>query len=368
MTANLLNRLSLGFASAGVAIAAALTMAHASNTPLPCGGSHGCEQVAHDPSSQFLGIPISLFGLMAYCILVGLALLRICNLPYYRQNVMAALGLSGVGALGSIGLTYYSITHIHATCAWCLASASMMILSTVVHAILAMGKNLEETGHPLTSIPWTFLPAGIVCWLAVFGEQEKSKAPDLSSVKLGIASLTEVKKTGHLLGDPSNPIFIAEFGDLMCPACRAMHQKVLAFQSKHPNKVSVIFNHFPLPKEQGHELSIPAAEMSERLDSVHFWEFITKVYASETKPTRKELDAMFQAQLPQAVKDEKAAKSALESERSLGTKYGIEQTPTYILFVNGKPDAVATSTNLAKVISQPEFAAIIQGPKANPGR
>lgn len=90
MKANLLNRFSLAFSSAGVAIAAALTVAHLSKTPLPCGGSHGCDQVASDPSSQFLGVPISLFGLLAYMLMAGLALLRICGMPYNRQNILTS--------------------------------------------------------------------------------------------------------------------------------------------------------------------------------------------------------------------------------------------------------------------------------------
>jgi len=368
MKANLLNRFSLAFSSAGVAIAAALTVAHLSKTPLPCGGSHGCDQVASDPSSQFLGVPISLFGLLAYMLMAGLALLRICGMPYNRQNILTSLVVSGLGAAGSIGLTWYSVTHIHATCAWCLASLSMMVLLTITHSVLAIGKNLEETGHPLTSLPWTFVPAGIVCFIAVFGEASKSKEPDLSSVKLGLASLSELTQIGHVLGSIKSPIVIAEFGDLMCPACRAMHQKVLSFQSKHLDKVSLVFSHFPLPKEQGHELSIPAAEMSEQLSPTAFWKFIEKVYASEKKPDKNQLNSIFQTFKSDSIKDAKSAKTALKSERDLGTRYGIEQTPTYILFVNGKPDAVATSTNLAKVISKPEFAAIMQSKQPNPNR
>jgi len=406
MNIPLLNRVALGFASAGSAIAFALTVSHASKVPLPCGGGSGCEIVAQDPSSSLFGIPVSAFGLAAYVVLMVLAGLRVWigehsetkqtpppltdplaspaplreagetsdddqSRQRARLNLLAGALISTLGALASAWLTYYSISHIHATCAWCIGSALMMLGSVVTYGLMLAYRGSDQhsntpalqhsrRAHPVTAIPWLVVPLLLISGIAIWGGKAKTAAPDLSSVRLDLVTYDEVLKSSHGLGSPTAPITIAEFGDLMCPACRDMHQRVLRFQGKYPTKVTLLFHNFPLGSEAGHELSIPAAEMSDRLSATDFWAFINQIYASETKPTRKDLDAIF-ATFRKPVNTETEAKQALKREVDLGQKYGVHQTPTYILFVNQKPSAVATSTNLAQVLSQQQFKEVMTG-------
>ncbi|MDR3688775.1 MAG: vitamin K epoxide reductase family protein [Fimbriimonas sp.] len=365
MGAALANRLTLSFASAGLAIASALTLSHASNVPLPCGGGSGCEKVAHDPSSAFMGIPVSVFGLVGYALLILLATTRLLNRPVLKtkqDNVLAAAGISLVGVLVSGGLTWYAVTHIHATCAWCLGSACMMVGSLLANLYLL--RHVEQIGDRIRTGPlflWFAVPAMVIGTVAIKGERGQTPVVDLSSVNLNIVDYGDVERTSHSFGSSAAPIVIAEFGDLMCPACRDMHSRVLKFLSKYPTKVSLLFHHFPLAAEEGHELSIPAAEMSERLDQTDFWSFVNQVYESPTKPTKEDLNQIESSLKGKRTMSTEEAKKAVRDAIALGNRYGIRQTPTYILFIDHKPVGVATSTNLAKVLSQSQFAAIIRG-------
>ncbi len=364
MTSPLLNRLTLCVGSAGFAIAAALTFAHTSNVPLPCGGGSGCEQVAHDPSSQFLGVPISGFGMLAYAFVVALAFLRSSGIGHskYRFNLLLGTFVSGAGLLTSIGLLAYSMLHIHATCAWCIASGTMMLASTLLHTLLLRAPVEESPSiKAVSTMGWCTPPVLVVAAIAIVGPHTRHDI-GLGSVRLDLASYDDIAQNAHLLGSESAPITIAEFGDLMCPACREMHQRVLRFREKFPSKVSILFNHFPLTKEAGHELSKPAAIMSERLDKLHFWTFIGQVYESETKPSEADLKAIFKSNSVGNLRTEEQARASVKAEMDLGEQYGVKQTPTYILFINHKAIAVATSTNLAQELSRPEFKAVIQGP------
>jgi len=370
MKAPLLDRLALSFASTGLAISSALTLSHTSKVPLPCGGGSGCETVAHDPSSVLFGVPVSVFGLFAYLLLTVLAAIRIwsvkgrsdLSLVSTQRSVYLGAAISSLGAIVSIGLTYYAIAHIHATCAWCLGSLGMMLGSTATYiALLKVSSEPASNRRPITAIPWAILPIVLVSGIAIWGGRTKSAAPDLSSVRLDLVSFDDVLHTSHLLGSPTAPITIAEFGDLMCPACRDMHGRVMKFIGKYPTKVALLFHHFPLASEAGHELSVPAAIMSERLSDTNFWSFVNQVYESDSKPTQADLNEIVASLKNKPTKTESEAKKAVTDEIALGAKYGVRQTPTYLLFIHHKPEGVATSTNLAQVLSQKKFADIIHG-------
>src|SRR5205823_2017679 len=105
------------------------------------------------------------------------------------------------------------------------------------------------------------------------GDRSKREITKRYRIDLSKVLYSEIASTSHFKGDPKARITIAEFGDLMCPACRQMHGRVLTFLGKFPTKVNLMFHHFPMEDEKGHELSRYAADMSERLSSFDFWGF-----------------------------------------------------------------------------------------------
>jgi uncharacterized membrane protein len=108
-------------ATLGVGVATYIAIADSGGgTPACIGGSHGCETVAESSYSHLLGINIAIFGIVAYLLLLGAAMLR-GDGPRMGGFLVS---LAGFGF--SVYLTYLELFVIEAVCQWCVASAVLM--------------------------------------------------------------------------------------------------------------------------------------------------------------------------------------------------------------------------------------------------
>jgi uncharacterized membrane protein len=111
----------------GIGVAAYLTYVHyAGLQPFCAGGAHGCERVQSSSYASLGGIPVALLGLGGY-LAIAAALLA----PGERARLAAAaLAVSGFGF--SAYLTYLELFVIDAICQWCVASAVLLTLLSVI--------------------------------------------------------------------------------------------------------------------------------------------------------------------------------------------------------------------------------------------
>jgi uncharacterized membrane protein len=89
----------------------------------------GCEKVQTSRFADFLGLPVSVWGVGAYVTLLVLAMLGIQ--PRWQRERWLALALfafSAVGVAFSGYLTYLEAFVIHAWCQWCVISAILVTL------------------------------------------------------------------------------------------------------------------------------------------------------------------------------------------------------------------------------------------------
>jgi uncharacterized membrane protein len=92
-------------------------------------GTGGCETVQLSPQSRFLGIEVSLIGVLGYAVLFVLALLALQPRhagPSWPTRLLAVL--SGVALLFSAYLTALELFVIHAICRYCVASAVIIVV------------------------------------------------------------------------------------------------------------------------------------------------------------------------------------------------------------------------------------------------
>jgi uncharacterized membrane protein len=90
---------------------------------LQCGAAGGCEVVQGSGYSMLFGLPVAMWGMGAYLILLVVALLGLQ--PRWADERWVAAGLFGFSAFGvafSAYLTYLSGAVIGAFCQWCLVS------------------------------------------------------------------------------------------------------------------------------------------------------------------------------------------------------------------------------------------------------
>ena len=113
----------------GIAVATYLTYTHYAGLNVVCPVSGGCETVQKSVYSKLDGVPVAVLGLAGYiAILVTLAIRN-------ELGRAAAFGMALVGCLFSLYLTYREIFTIKAICPWCVSSAVMMTLLTILTAI-----------------------------------------------------------------------------------------------------------------------------------------------------------------------------------------------------------------------------------------
>lgn len=119
------------FTFAGLADTAYLAAKHFAGTDVNCAILKGCDRVLASPYAVVGGnIPLALIGMAYYFLLLILALLYLQN-----KNKNAAFlffGLSALGFLFSIWLTYLQFFVINALCLYCLSSA---VFTTILFAL-----------------------------------------------------------------------------------------------------------------------------------------------------------------------------------------------------------------------------------------
>ena len=116
-------------ALAGVFLAAYLYLYKLGRIGTLACGTGSCEAVQLSRWSRFLGLEVSLIGLLGYVALLILAL--VATRPALEQARWPArwlAALSGLGVLFSAYLTAIELFVLHAICRWCVGSAVIITL------------------------------------------------------------------------------------------------------------------------------------------------------------------------------------------------------------------------------------------------
>ena len=95
-----------------------------------------CETVQTSKWATFLGFPVGAWGVAYYLAVFLIATAGLSAALAERRGVSQLLvGMTGVGVLFSLWLTYLELFVIHAICQWCVLSA---ILATTLFVITVL--------------------------------------------------------------------------------------------------------------------------------------------------------------------------------------------------------------------------------------
>jgi uncharacterized membrane protein len=117
-----------------------------SNKALCVPGLGDCWSVNNSIYSEWNGIPISVFGMLAYISII--LLLTLLNRVSFLKNFnhIFVLGISLIGFIFSIYLTYLQIAVIKAICPFCIISAITMTTVFVLSIFYFFeNQNLNDT-------------------------------------------------------------------------------------------------------------------------------------------------------------------------------------------------------------------------------
>ena len=142
MSPKLIQRSILFFSLIGLLDAAYLAWLKLADSEASC-GIGGCDVVNSSVYSEVAGIPVALLGLGGYVCIIGLILLENRS-EFWKKNVPTFLfGITLIGLLYSIYLTYLELFVIHAVCPFCVVSAIVMLILF----ILVLINNRQKQGE-----------------------------------------------------------------------------------------------------------------------------------------------------------------------------------------------------------------------------
>lgn len=102
-------------------------------TALFCAPGGGCDVVNTSPYSELAGIPIAIFGLGMYLLIMAAVLVE----DRWAYSRLAVFGLALTGTLYSAYLTYLELAVIHAICPYCVISA-LLVVALLVLALIRL--------------------------------------------------------------------------------------------------------------------------------------------------------------------------------------------------------------------------------------
>jgi protein-disulfide isomerase len=180
-------------------------------------------------------------------------------------------------------------------------------------------------------------------------------APDLKP--RAVDNWAQLVSAGQWLGRSDAPVRIVEFSDFQCPFCARTHPVLEAVRRRHPDRVAVLYRHFPLDAIHPH--ARPAAAASECAgEQGRFGEFAALLFAQQdslgAKPWARfaaEAGVGDAAAFDRCVRDAHTL-AAVDRDAKVGAATRIEVTPT--LVINGvlRPGAV-TEAELDSLLARP---------------
>lgn len=177
-----------------------------------------------------------------------------------------------------------------------------------------------------------------------------SKSTPATQSGEALVDQTQLLQGASKIKGPENAeITIVEFSDFQCPACQSAQVLVDQVVKTYPDKVRVVYRHFPLDSiHPNARLASQASEVA--LTQGKFWEFHDKLFAAQnewekigSKDDLKAKFAEYAAELEidkqmflEKIESQEAAQ-AVQTDTELGNSLSIQATPTF--FVNGKMTA-----------------------------
>jgi uncharacterized membrane protein len=100
-----------------------------------CGPIGNCESVNSSLYSEIFGIPIALLGAGAYAVMMVLLLVEHLGQVWAEFGPMIVFGMSLIGFLYSIYLTYIEVAILKAICPYCVISAIILFVLLILSGI-----------------------------------------------------------------------------------------------------------------------------------------------------------------------------------------------------------------------------------------
>ena len=162
-----------------------------------------------------------------------------------------------------------------------------------------------------------------------------------------------ITKDTHTKGSENAKVFLVEFSDFQCPACKAFKAEVDLITEKHKDNIYFAYRHFPLDQ---HPFGYKAALAAETAGGQgKFWEMYNLLFQDQenlsdqlitdyAKKLGLDLD-----RFEKEIKEEKYRNLILQ-DKEFAMKANVNSTPTF--FLNGKKLSLFSYEELGKKVEE----------------
>ena len=368
------NRITIALSWLGVFIAGTLTIAHFGRIVPPCSSNaEGCAIVQMSKQSMFMDkVPVALLGLLAYVLLLAMAIIRVKSPDQWKTMATRGLVISGLGTGYSAYLTWVAFNEIHAHCIWCLASLATMTALFISHGLLVQA---GEPGEVKPSSEWlTVGIAGVVALGAMGGTiTQMKKISEIGAANLVFKNSTEAEIIGRpdqVQGNADAKVTLVEFADYNCPACRGAAEVVLKMYDGYKGKMRWAYRHFPLQGVPGHETSMLAAKIGvAAAEDGKFWKY-SEIVLDKTNTEKIKSEIGLYAIAQQAGVDMTNLQKRLDGDKLQQkladdldvaiNKLHANTTPTFVLIAEGVAPRGVGADQLEDTLKSEPYASLLK--------
>jgi protein-disulfide isomerase len=200
---------------------------------------------------------------------------------------------------------------------------------------------MKPSGSILSNVATGVLVVCAVAITALVARREFFMAPPASGAVTELRQLdrwSHLAETGARMGPADAPVVIVEFSDFQCRFCAVVQTALAAIRTRYPERVAVVYRHFPLDAIHPHaRAAANAAECAGeqgRFEAYHDALFAAQDSIGRTPWERfAEITAVADLDAFRRCIEENRYGVRVEQDAQLAAQLGLEATPT--LIVNG---------------------------------
>lgn len=341
-------RLMLWATFLGLFAASYLLIVYTTGGPIICGVAQGCETVRASVWAYPWGIPLPLFGVLFYLVILKLQILSLFFPAFYPRLVRGGLLiLVSLGIVDALFLTGIQAFSIHAYCTWCLTSA--VAQGTLFVATLIQRNERAESSVEAIEMKYFFysvLIAFVIGFGAMIGlvaaERADKNSPAIS-LPTGVATSTVldaqlIHSDTPIEGPFNAQATIVEFLDYQCPGCGAYFPLLKKIREEYKGKMKYVIRQFPLteihPYAKGAAIAATCASKQGKLFEYSDVLFSNQQYLRRTNLEQYAEEMKLDMDAFKKCLDDPETATFVIQERKEGEALGVRYTPT--IFMNGK--------------------------------
>ncbi|HBH18077.1 MAG TPA: hypothetical protein DDX14_03910, partial [Cyanobacteria bacterium UBA9579] len=215
-----------------------------------------CDAVAKTKFSTFLGVPLSVYGLFFYILVLKISLLPFINLPFLKEfsNPKSYIfSTASMALIVSAILAVISSTVIHKICILCyltyLINLFILLLSKSGVSFMTHYTNTLKDGINVLSKPFWLIAVIAFSIIAASGlyyfNVSKIFIPKDPVYISNKPATGNTQNSGNILGAKNPKLIIQEYTDFECPYCSISNLMLHRLVSEVP-EVQVVHYDFPL--------------------------------------------------------------------------------------------------------------------------